>query len=188
MGHYLDIRLRPDPEFPAYQLMSALYAKLHRSLVQLGSDKIGVSFPGFDANAPHLGDCLRLHGPAAALTGLMATAWMAGVREHTEVSAILGVPTNAQHRRVFRVQAKSSPERLRRRAMRRHGIDASAARERIPDQAAEMLRLPFVQLGSRSTAQPAFLLFIQHGPFVPQPTAGKFNTYGLGHEATIPWF
>lgn len=30
MDHYLDIRLRPDPEFPPAQLMSVLFGKLHQ--------------------------------------------------------------------------------------------------------------------------------------------------------------
>ncbi len=33
MNHYLDLHLLPDPEFSAAQLMSALFAKLHRALV-----------------------------------------------------------------------------------------------------------------------------------------------------------
>ena len=33
MDHYLDIRLLPDPEFPAPLLMNALFTKLHRALV-----------------------------------------------------------------------------------------------------------------------------------------------------------
>ena len=37
MDHYVDIDVRPDPEFPVHQLMSALYAKLHRALVTQGS-------------------------------------------------------------------------------------------------------------------------------------------------------
>jgi CRISPR-associated endonuclease Csy4 len=32
-GHYLDIQVQPDPEFPAAHLMNALFAKLHRALV-----------------------------------------------------------------------------------------------------------------------------------------------------------
>ena len=34
MDHYQDIQLLPDPEFGAPQLMSVLFAKLHRALVQ----------------------------------------------------------------------------------------------------------------------------------------------------------
>ena len=47
MDHYVDIDVQPDPEFPAHQLMEALYAKLHRALMAHNSTSIGVSFPGF---------------------------------------------------------------------------------------------------------------------------------------------
>ncbi|MDQ1091385.1 CRISPR-associated endoribonuclease Cas6/Csy4 subtype I-F [Xanthomonas sacchari] len=72
--------------------------------------------------------------------------------------------------------------------MRRHGLSADAAAERIPDTAAERLRLPFVVLGSRSTGQAAFPLFVRHGPLLQEPVPGTFNTYGLSGGATIPWF
>jgi len=188
MDHYIDIHLRPDPEFAEHQLMQALYAKLHRALVQLGGDDIGVSFPTFKEAPPALGAHLRLHGRASSLDSLMDSGWLAGMRDHLQVSIVQPVPAAVRHRRVGRVQAKSNPERLRRRAMRRHGIDAEAARQRIPDDAAETLRLPFVQMGSRSTGQSSFPLFIQHGPIQTEPVAGNFNRYGLSKESTIPWF
>lgn len=188
MTHYLDVHLRPDPEFPAHQLLSALYMKLHRALAQAQATDIGVSFPAHDHTTPTLGSHLRLHASAASLGALLTTAWLTGMRDHVLVSEVLLTPADAQHRRVQRMQAKSSPDRLRRRAMRRHGIDAAAAQQRIPDTAAERLRLPFVQLGSRSTGQAAFPLFIQHGPVQPHPIPGAFNSYGLSQGATIPWF
>lgn len=188
MDHYLDLRLRTDPEIPAFDLMSALFGKLHRALARMNNAPIGVSFPDHNAKAPHLGLCLRLHGTSVALSALLATDWLQGVRDHVHAADIQTVPANALHRRVYRVQAKSSPERLRRRAMRRHGIDADAARQRIPDSAAEALRLPFVTLGSRSTGQPSFNLYIQHGPTQPTPLAGELNAYGLSKTATVPWF
>lgn len=52
MDHYLDIRLRPDPEFPPAQLMSVLFGKLHQALVAQGGDRIGVSFPTSTKAAP----------------------------------------------------------------------------------------------------------------------------------------
>ena len=74
MDHHIDIDVRPDPEFPAHQLMNALYAKLHRALVAENSTRIGVSFPCFSLKTPHLGTRLRLHGDVAALSALMASA------------------------------------------------------------------------------------------------------------------
>lgn len=187
-GHYLDIRLRPDPELAPHHLLAGLYARLHRALVRSARDDIGVSFPAHDERLPSLGDHLRLHGPEASLAALMGASWLDGMRDHLRVGEIAPVPASALHRPVSRAQARSSPDRLRRRAMRRHGLDADAARQRIPDSAAQRLRLPFVTIGSRSTGQPAFPLFIRHGPLSPDPVPGTFNSYGLGRGATVPWF
>jgi CRISPR-associated endonuclease Csy4 len=156
--------------------------------VRLESNNIGVSFPEHRESPPSLGAHMRIHGSSGALHQLMDTAWLDGMRDHIQLSSISPVPTHTKYCRINRVQAKSSPERLRRRAMRRHGIDANSAKQRIPDSAAETLRLPFVQLGSRSTQQPSFPLFIQHGPPQTQPMSGHFNSYGLSQDATVPWF
>ena len=45
MNHYVDIELRPDPEFVANHLMSALYAKLHRALAAQASPAIATPTP-----------------------------------------------------------------------------------------------------------------------------------------------
>ncbi|MEA9839735.1 type I-F CRISPR-associated endoribonuclease Cas6/Csy4 [Xanthomonas campestris pv. raphani] len=188
MDHYVDLQLRPDPELAPHQLLSGLYVRLHRALVQQQRQDIGVSFPRHDARKPSLGAHLRLHGRQSALQALMASGWLQGMHDHLTASDILSAPAGAQHRQVTRVQAKSSPSRLRRRAIRRHGIDADTATQRIPDTAAEHLQLPFVVLGSRSTGQASFPLFIRHGALLSEPRAGSFNSYGLSQEATVPWF
>ncbi|WP_386069559.1 type I-F CRISPR-associated endoribonuclease Cas6/Csy4 [Tahibacter sp. UC22_41] len=188
MDHYVDIRLRPDPEIAPHQLLSAVYARLHRGLVQLASQDIGVSFPDYDLRKPTLGACLRLHGTQASLQRLLGTPWLSGAKDYVSVTPIAPVPESAGHRRIARVQAKSNPARLRRRAMRRHGIDADAALRQIPDSAAEQLKLPFVVIGSRSTGQPSFPLFIRQEPVQREATSGTFNSYGLSQHATVPWF
>lgn len=189
MDQYVDIEVRPDPEFAAHQLMSALYAKLHRALVAQGSTHIGVSFPGVDLKASKLGTGtrLRLHGNLVALSALLESDWLTGMRDHVVLTPPMRVPDKAQHRAVRRVQVKSNPERLRRRLMRRHDIDEQEARKRIPDEAGCTTTLPFVQLRSTSTGQP-FRLFIDHGPIQPSAVSGDFNAYGLSQGATIPWF
>ena len=47
MDSYIDIRVRPDPEFSMPMLMNALVSKLHRALVAINADDIGISFPGY---------------------------------------------------------------------------------------------------------------------------------------------
>jgi CRISPR-associated endonuclease Csy4 len=187
MDHYVDIDLRRDPEFPSNQLLAALYAKLHRALVAMASNAIGVSFPGFDSKAPSLGARLRLHGELEVLSKLLASDWLVGMRDHVALAQPAHVPDNAKHRRVGRVQVKSSPDRMRRRLMLRQNIDEQAARQRIPDESARLTHLPFIQLRSASSGQ-TFRLFIEHGPVQPKSVAGDFNAYGLSQRATIPWF
>ena len=185
MDHYLDIELQLDPEFSTPHLMSALFSKLHRSLISHAD--IGVSFPGFDALTPNLGTQLRLHSGHRSLSDLMALNWLAGMRDHVRLGCLDKVPAACQHRVVRRVQSQSSPDRLRRRLMHRHSLDMEQAFERIPDSAANFLKLPFVQLRSTSTGQ-SFRLFIEHGGLVDNPTVGSFGAYGLSQSATVPWF
>ncbi|GFM68332.1 type I-F CRISPR-associated endoribonuclease Cas6/Csy4 [Pseudomonas cichorii] len=187
MDHYLDLQLLPDPEFAATQLMSALMSKLHRGLHDLRRDDIGISFPAISGRATGLGDRLRLHGSAQALDALMAQSWLTGMRDHVRVGELSPIPTDAQHRRVSRVQVDSNPERTRRRLIKRHGLTEEQARERIPDSAAKRCNLPFTQLRSRTNGQ-TFLLFIQHGPIQSSAQDGTFNSYGLSATATVPWF
>jgi CRISPR-associated endonuclease Csy4 len=187
MDHYVDIEVLPDPEFPASQLMGALYAKLHRALVAQGCNHIGVSLPDVDEVGTHLGTRLRLHGELGHLAMLLASDWLAGMRDHVALTQPVRVPGNAQYRVVKRVQVKSSPERLRRRLMRRHGLSEEQVCQRIPDDVARFTRLPFIQMRSTSTGQ-TFRLFVEHGSIQAHAIPGDFNTYGLSQGATIPWF
>ena len=130
---------------------------------------------------------MRLHGSLGVLSTLLESDWLTGMRDHIELTSPALVPATAKHRSVVRVQVKSSPERLRRRLMRRQNIDAQTAILRIPDESARLTYLPFIQLRSTSTGQ-NFRLFIEHGAIQSIAVAGAFNAYGLSQGATIPWF
>ena len=187
MGHYLDIQLLPDPEIAAHQLLAALYGKLHRVLAAQGCSTIAVSFPDYAEHPAQLGQRLRLIGPQSSLGQLMAQDWLGGLREHVVIRQIDTVPPHAVARALRRVQAKSNPDRLRRRQMARHGLSASQAVQQVPDTVAERLHLPFLQLGSASTGQ-RFRLYLRLGPPVAHAVDGTFNTYGLSIAATVPHF
>ena len=59
MEYYIDIQLKPDAEMQESPLMNLVYEKLHKVLVKLKAEQIGVSFPKYKIK---LGKMLRLHG------------------------------------------------------------------------------------------------------------------------------
>ncbi|MDG9881964.1 type I-F CRISPR-associated endoribonuclease Cas6/Csy4 [Pseudomonas sp. GD04058] len=187
MDRYIDLKLRPDPEFPQTLLMNALLTKLHRALHDLRRNDIGISFPGLSQNARNLGEHLRLHGNDQALSRLSSLDWLLGMRDHVDVSETLIVPEGVKHRTISRVQVDSSPERARRRLIKRHGISEEEARERIPDNAGKRCDLPFATLRSNGGGQ-VFRLFVRLGPLLEEPHQGTFSGYGLSGTATVPWF
>lgn len=187
MSHYLDIHLLPNPDLPAHVLLSALYAKLHRALLDLQTGEIGITFPAYQSSPPSLGDRLRLVGPAGALDQLISSSRLGGMRDHLRWEPVAMVPATAEHRRIRRIQAKSNPARLRRRQMRRHGLTEAEALARVPDTAVELLRLPFLQVRSASTGQ-TFRLFLELGAPQIEASDGQFNAYGLSSSCTVPWF
>jgi CRISPR-associated endonuclease Csy4 len=186
MDHYMDFRLRPDPEFSVSLIMNALFAKLHRALVGLDSQEIGVSFPMAQQDPPNLGSCLRLHGNADNLKRLMSHDWLSGMCDHIVIGSIEMVPEHAKHCRVKRVQPKSSVERLRRRHMKRHNITYDEVSRRLPISVEERVSLPFIRIKSQSSGH-RFCLFIEQS-IQENAIKGKFNSYGLSRTATVPFF
>lgn len=188
MDHFLDYRLLPDPEFSSAILMSALFAKLHRSLVELNSRQLGISFPDVKPTIPTLGDCLRLHGTFDGLQAMLAHNRLAGMRDHVAAGEIERVRDGVSFCRVRRVQVKSNAERQRRRYYKRHpGAREDEVISKMPNSAEKRVTLPFVHVRSQSTGQP-FYLFLEHLPPQSHPIAGEFNSYGLSANATVPWF
>jgi CRISPR-associated endonuclease Csy4 len=184
MESYLDIRVLSDPEFGEVMLMAALVAKLHRALGERARGDIGVSFPHHGLT---LGNCLRLHGTATALNELEAKCWRKGLNDYVSCDAISMVPQRAVWRAVSRFQPKGNPERLLRRSVRKGWLSEEEADQRKDGMTQEMTTLPFLNMKSLSNKN-AFRLFIRHGEIVAQPVKGKFSSYGLSSDATIPWF
>ena len=187
LSHYIELQLRPDPEVAPTHLLAALYTRLHRALAAQGSTGIAVTFPDYSAERHSLGERLRLHGSEADLQPWATGEWLGSVRDHVSATPLLPVPADAQHRTLRRVQVKSSPERLRRRLMKRHTLTPAQASERIPDSLARTTALPYVQLASTSTAQ-QFRLFLALGVAQEAVQTGGSNAYGLSTTATAPWF
>lgn len=186
MSYYLDIRLRPDPEFLPHQLMDALFAKVHRHLVETETKDVGLNFPLAGTIVQGLGPLMRLHGPQKRLVNMQIGTWLGGMREMVALGDVQAVPTSAGQMNVRRVQAKSNPERVRRRQMKRKGWTAEQAMAQIPDSVAQQLRLPYLTVKSSSSGH-SFRLFISQEA-TQQPVSGDFNAYGLSSTATLPMF
>lgn len=186
-SHHVDIRVVPDPETNASQLLGALYDRLHLALVQQRVQDIGVSFPGYSTVPRTLGTVLRLHGGEAGLRRFLQEDWLRGLRDHVRLTDITPAPEGALQRTVQRRQFKTSVERMRRRRMRRKGETAQQAQQAIPATVERQPNLPYLHLRSRSTGQP-FCLFIALGPLLESPAPGPFNSHGLSGSSTVPWF
>ena len=186
MDYYIEARLLPDPEFTAPLLMGVLYNKLHRVLVSMGADNVGVSFPDYELHPKSLGECIRIHGSFTALSQLLESGWLKGMADHLAPIGIHSVPVTNQYLLVKRKQYKTSAERLRRRRMKRKEETYEQACKAIPDELPTKVDRPFVTLRSNSTGQ-HFALFIDQNQ-QEGLVAGKFNSYGLSGQATVPWF
>lgn len=187
MDYYVDIRILPDPDFETTVVMRALFARLHKALVTLGTDAVGVSFPGFRTRPAAIGSEIRVHASRDTLDELFALAWLSGVRDHVVLDGPHAVPSNVKHRSVRRVQPKGAAERLARRYAKRHGVSDEEALAIYRAASADTVRLPYIRMHSSSTGE-GFSLFIEHGPIVDTPIAGTFSSYGLSDGATVPWF
>jgi CRISPR-associated endonuclease Csy4 len=185
--HYIDVTLLPDPEFSRVHLLGALMAKLHRALVMLRADDIGVSFPHYSLRPRALGGVLRLHGDEAGLTRLMAQPWLQGMRDHVKLTQATLVPLDAAHCVVQRRQFKTNVDRLRRRRMRRKAETMEQASEAIPDGVERRPDLPYLHVRSASTGQ-SFCLFVDQRAMAGGAVGGTFSCYGLSQGATVPCF
>lgn len=187
LSHYIEISIRPDPEFTEAMLISALLSKFHRALVELKTEHIGISFPEYQLSPRSLGNTLRIHADAAKLDSLVNTHWLRGMRDHILCSEIQPTPATTEYRTCSRRQFKTNVERLRRRRMKRKGESYEEATAHIPVTVERTPNLPFATLRSQSTGQ-SFNLCVEYGDIVEEPEWGTFSSYGLSNQATIPWF
>lgn len=183
MNHYIEISILPDPEFPATVLMNAIYSKLHKALCDLGSSKIGVSFPKYGIT---LGNVLRLHGEEAALSDLQGMNWIGGMSGYCNFSDIFTIPLASKFRTVSRKQSTMSQAKLR-RLIKRGSISLEDIEQYQAKIDSKMLAGPYVELVSGSNGQ-RHRRYIEFGELIDEPIQGEFDQFGLSKKATIPWF
>ena len=182
MDYYQQFTLLPDPEFPETLLISALIAKLHRALHELGEGEVGVSFPNLNKT---LGSILRLHGTRDALERLDGSNWFKGMRDHLDISKIESVPEIKEWCQVKRRQPILSAAKVRRN-IKRETYSEMEAEVIWANSTNKALKGPYAQLRSGSSGQ-TFRLYIEQLRRQNE-VLGRFNSYGLSREATVPWF
>lgn len=191
MDYYIEITLLPDPEFPASTLMNAMFNKLHKTLFDLQSNQIGVSFPDYGKT---LGDRLRLHGKEEGLTKLNETNWLGRMKDYCQQSLIQPIPDNVQYRTVFRHQDTRSNAKIRRLLNRqeqgKRGTKPALTKQDIDAYQNERDNAyqngPYLDLNSSKGQR--YRRYILMGELLGLPNDGEFDQFGLSKTATIPWF
>jgi CRISPR-associated endonuclease Csy4 len=189
MNHFVDIEILENPDIQPATLLNSLFGKFHKALVQADDGlQIGISFPKCKSvGFPTLGNVLRLHGEEEKLLLFIAMNWYSTLIDYLSVSKVQTIPKEVNFAHIKRIQIQSNAERLRRRFMKRHGVNAETAKLKIPDSVAQITKLPWLQVRSASTAQ-GFRLFIEIGKVSKTAVSGSFNRYGLSATATVPIF
>jgi CRISPR-associated endonuclease Csy4 len=189
MNYFVNIEILENPDIQPATILNSLFGKLHNALVDAGDKlQIGISFPNHKAvSLPNLGNVLRLHGEADELTAFMGRNWHSALSDYLTISRVQAIPKGASFVHIKRIQIQSSAERLRRRFMKRHNVDAATAKLMIPDSVAKVTKLPWLQVRSASSSQ-SFKLFIEVGKVTQTAVDGRFNRYGLSATATVPFF
>lgn len=181
MDHYIDIVILPNPEILPMDLMNSLFMQLHRHLVEIKANTIGVSFPRYQKD---LGCVMRLHGTAESLQKSANGEWLETMHSYVYWGGLQKVPENVKGYRVVCRRQRCSAERRRRRSIKcNKGNEESWAK--ITE--GKYLKLPFVKLYSQSTEQ-NMRVYIDHQYLQDKPAAGNFSSYGLSSTATVPWF
>lgn len=196
MKYYLEITLIGGGDEPLYFIWSKLYTQLHLALVDAKNhnDKpnIGISFPEYCFNTEKsigfLGTKLRLFANNEnELHNLGIKKWLERLSDYIHITSIREVPTHKiTGNAIFsRKQFKTNAERLARHRVKRGDIDFDEAIERY-QHIVTTSDLPFIQLKSLTNQHP-FRLFIQKEN-KDHAEIGRFSSYGLSVDATVPEF
>lgn len=163
------------------QMLMAIHVRLSQEKIT----SVGVSFP--EKTSLCLGRTLRLHGSILDLEIIAISEKLSSLRDKVTIKPVAAIPATTQFYCVRRVQSKSSPDRERRRLMRRKGLTQEQANVMIPDSARKTLDLPYVWIKSHSSGQ-KFRLFIEEMTPSSRAIPGVFGAYGLSATTTVPLF
>lgn len=183
MNYYIDIQLNPETNLKDSPLMNLVFTQLHRGLVKLRTDQIGVSFPRYNLK---LGRLLRLHSDQHSLDALQSIKWLDGLDKYCDISNAKDVPANTKFRTISRIRTNMTKSKLK-RLKQRGSITSEQEKTYKNKMFSQGLDNPFLDLESGSTGQ-KHRRFIDFGPLLNEPVVGGFDSFGMSKVATVPWF
>jgi len=183
MDYYIDIRIKPDAEMRQNVLLNKVYTKLHKTLWELNSSDIGISFPEWKVL---LGKVIRVHSSQARLEQLQAKNWLGGLSGYCHVSVTQAIPQQVLYRRISRARSNMSQSKLN-RLIKRGSISPSETKAYRAKMFASGIDNPYLELESSSNGH-KHRRYVQFSELLDKAKSGKFDSFGLSKEATIPWF
>jgi CRISPR-associated endonuclease Csy4 len=183
MDHYIDITIKPDSEMRENVLMNKVVTKFHKTLCDLNSHDLGLSFPEYRIL---LGRKLRVHSTKGRLKQLQNINWLDSLSDYCQQSEILKVPSQVTHRTVSRIQQNMTNSKLN-RLIKRGSISESEVKTYKAKMYAQGLSEAYLELESTTNGH-HHRRYVSFGKLISEPKKGLFDFFGFSKEATIPWF
>jgi CRISPR-associated endonuclease Csy4 len=196
MNYYIELSLHDTSQKSLYSLWTDVYTQIHLALVESKNDGIGVSFPEYHFNEQNgmgfIGSKMRIFAEEhSSLKQLKVEQRLKDLVDYVVVEPIQIVPKEILGFACYqRIQPKTSIDRLVRRRIRRG--TATNFDETVKKYAQDIAlkeqkaKPPFIQINSQSNKN-LFKLFIQKKS-ASFEIKGKFGSYGLGNNITVPEF
>ena len=192
---YQEIRIFPDCELGEREIGEVLFSLLHLEFVKNkgedGNSQYAISFPEFSkGNMKTFGRVFRIFSYDEKILHLLDIPSICHRLDgYVESSEILKTPNASSYLRFFRVQNKTSIDRLARRMAQRKGISFEEAKNEYKNFKPIKIKesqFPFFFIRSLSTKQDFSLIIncIEESYENNLP----FNLYGLSMGGNVPNF
>lgn len=186
-SHYVEIACSKSGEITCSQVIGEAFHCAHIAISESEDRGVGVSFPEIGKSG--VGSKLRIFGSEASLCRVLEHPALSRINGYAKVSAIVAVPARSKHRVIRRLREKAvnayTPAHIARLARRNAKRGTQPGNQKQVQHAST--KPAYILARSHSNGQ-RYSIFLDVGPIIDTPTSGVFNSYGLSHEATTPWF
>lgn len=188
LSHYLDILAIPQVDILQSDVMGKIMEEVHLALPHY-EGRIGLAFPAYGQQRT-LGGIMRLLGSKEDIKSLQQRLISKpNLQDYAVLKSIGSVPSKIKGYYAFARYHPKGQSDLRRAQHRlsAQGMGAEEINRRLDAKAAKEFKInPHLKFRSLSTGQQMYLAIqrIWHD----HAQEGKFSSYGLSREATVPDF